>query len=117
MIDVKIEGRILKITDDWCDINTPSKIRGIMSRLSLKDEDIVDWEIRAEREICPTEEDNQASHEYGDIWLNRDRMTTTTCLGLRAADEETPMEWHEALDLELNHRCHPIELYILCVRR
>lgn len=47
MIDIKTEneGRIIKISDNWCDEQTEYKIRDIMTRLNLSVSELVDWEI------------------------------------------------------------------------
>ena len=55
----RINDRIFTITDDWCDKNTKSKIKKIMSRLLLSDRDIMDWEILVDDTIYPTEEEKE----------------------------------------------------------
>lgn len=117
MIDFETEynNRVIKISDNWCDKNTIGKIHGIMSRLSLTERDIVDWEILVGDEIYPTDEDKKMANEYGDKYSERDRYVTMTVT--EEDGSESIMTWEETLEMEIRDGGCYIELYILFIRR
>lgn len=117
MIDFETDynNRVIKISDNWCDKNTISKIKGIMSRLSLTERDLVDYEILVGEEIYPTDEDKKLANEFGDKYSERDRYITTTVT--EEDGSESIMSWEEALDLEIREGGVYIELYMLFIRR
>lgn len=110
----RINDRIFTITDDWCDKNTKSKIKKIMSRLLLSDRDIMDWEILVDDTIYPTEEEKEISNKYGDWYVERNRSISTTCT--EENGDISQMTWEETLDLELREGEGHIYLSILFVR-
>ena len=111
-IETMNSDRIIKITDDWCDKNTIGKIKEIMRRLLLFEQDIIDWEIVADDKIYPNKAE---SNDYGDRYLERDRYITMT---VEEEDgSETIMKWDETLELELREHLTFVKLSILFIRK